>query len=133
MKIPAVVKSVILGILLGLMAAPVQAEDKELEKRQNNAIEKFMISARESEGDFSTISLRNWKSDIGVPFLTLDTLLRKMLSLFEEHYKNLDIVSFQIIYYTKPGPSSNSEPDFLIIHHRTKPKKTYRFETNKDE
>ncbi len=125
-------KKTIIGIFCLICEIAVQAEDKELEKRQNLAIEKFMISTRESEGDFSTISLKNWKSDIGVPFLSLDTVLRKILALFEDHYKNLEVVNFQVIYYTKPGPSSNSEPDFLIIHHRTKPKKTYRFETNKD-
>ncbi len=114
-------------------ANTILAEDRELEKRQDAAIEKFMISARESEGDFSTISLRNWKNDVGIPFLTLDKLIRKMLFQFEFHYRNLEIVSFQIVYGTKPGINTGFEPDFIIIHHRTKPKKTYRFETNKEE
>ena len=126
-------KNVWLVLVIGILCLQTQAEDKELEKRQNIAIEKFMISARESEGDFSTISLKNWKSDIGVPFLTLDTVLRKMLTLFEDHYKNLEVISFQVIYTQKVGVNAGIEPDFIIIHHHTKPKKTYRFETNKGE
>ncbi len=124
-------KFVVLAVIFSVLN--LQAEDRELEKRQNDAIEKFMIHNRQSDGNYSTISLKNWKNEIGIPFLTFEEALRKLLNLFEEHYKNLNVLNVTVIYTNKTGPGGGIEPDFILIQHETKPKKVYRFETRKEE
>lgn len=124
----------LVGILSVMMISQFlsQAEDKELEKRQAKAIEQFVISTRKNDGDFTTISLKNWKNEIGVPFLSFEEMIRKVLNTFREHYKNLELKSYSIIYTNKAGPSGGLEPDFLLIYHETKAKKVYRFGTKEE-
>jgi hypothetical protein len=60
-------------------------------------------------------------------------MVRKVLNAFEEHYKNLQVVSYSIVYINKSGPSGGLEYDFLLIHHELKPKKVYKFGTKEAE
>ena len=114
-------------VLVIISVINIRAEDVQLEKRQNKAIENFVISSRKSDGDYSTISLKNWRNELGIPFLSTEDMIRRVLSTFEAHYKNLNITYYQVVYANKPGPSGGIDCDFLIIRHETVPEKTYRF------
>jgi hypothetical protein len=126
------IMKIVLGVLTIIVTVQIKAEDKELEKRQAKAIEQFVVSSRKSDGNYSSFSLKNWKVEIGINFLTTEDMVRRVLNAFEEHYKNLDIKSYLVTYTNKVGPGGGIELDFLIIHHETKAKKVYKFGT-KDE
>lgn len=108
-----------------------RAEDPTLEKRKNEAVLKFVIANRESDGNYTTISLRDWQRKVGIPQISNEELIRKVLATFDGYYKNLEIVDHLVIYNNKSGPSGGIEYDFLIIQHETKPTKTYRFATRR--
>lgn len=122
----------LLGRLVWILVLPaltltIEAGDTLPEKKRTEAIENFVVSNRKSDGNFSTISLKNWQNELGIPFFSTEDLIRGVLNTFEEHYKNLKIVYYLIIYANKPGPTGGIVCDFLVIHHETLPEKTYRF------
>jgi len=102
-------------------------ENKLLDKKSAESFEKFVTSSRKTDGDYSTISLANWRRDLNTPPISTEDMIRKVLNTFEIHYKNLKIVDYQIVYDEKPGKGLVC--DFLIIHHETKPARTYKFAT----
>ncbi len=126
-------KKILAYCLFALLIPLTQAEESDLDKKHREIVEKYMIHNRSSDGDFSTISLRNWKAETNIPFLTSEDMIRKVLAAFANHYKNLNILSFSIIYSNKGGVNAGIELDFILIHHETKPTKTYRFGTNKEK
>ncbi len=125
-------KKLVLCLAIIVFGVNLNAEDKELEKRQMKAIEQFVISGRKSDGNFTTISLKNWKSEIGIPMLSTEDMVRKVLYIFLDHYTNLEIKNFTLVYTNKTGPSGGVELDFILIHHETKPKKIYKFGTKEE-
>lgn len=129
MKKISIVSWSVMLILSSALATVVRAEDKQLEKRRALALENFVKSSRKSDGDYSTISLKNCRDELGIPFLTNEDMVRKVLDTFDTYYKNLEVVDYLIVYANKPGPSAGIECDFLIIHHQTKPEKVHRFAT----
>jgi len=116
-----------LGLFSLAMTFQALAENNLLEKIKNEALEKFVVSSRKSDGDYSTISIRNWRNEPGIPLMSTEDMIRKVLSIFEEHYKNLKITNYLVVYSSKPG--GGIESDFLLIHHELKPQKVYKFGT----
>lgn len=102
-------------------------EDKQLEKRRKAAVEGLVKSNRKSDGDYSTISLKNCRDEIGPPFLSNEDIIRRVLDTFDTYYKNLEVIDYLIVYTNKPGPNGGIECDFLIIHHKTIPERNNRF------
>jgi hypothetical protein len=126
---------VVMGFFVTLLVSPqlVRGEDQALKKRKLEAVEKFMVANRESDGDYTTVSLRDWQRKVGIPQISGEELIRKVLAVFDEYYKNLEILDYLVVYTNKPGPSGGIEYDFLIIRHETKPIKTYRFAKRKTD
>jgi hypothetical protein len=126
---------VVMGFVVTLLVSPQLAhgEDQALKKRKLEAVEKFMVANRESDGDYTTVSLRDWQRKVGIPQISGEELIRKVLAVFDEYYKNLEILDYLVVYTNKPGPSGGIEYDFLIIRHETKPIKTYRFAKRKTD
>lgn len=113
-------------VLLGL-TKPAQAENDLQEKRLKENLEKFITGSRKSDGNFSTISLRSWRNELAMPPLSTEDMIRKVLDAFENHYKNLKVQSYSVVYTSRPN--GGIECDFLIIRHQTEAAKTYRFAT----
>lgn len=122
-------KFILLAMIFSTLA--IYAEDRELEKRQNESIEKFIVANRKSDGNFTTIPLKNWQNKIGIPFLSAEDLIRKILNNFELHYKSYKILNYQVVACNKLGLNGGTELDFIIIQHESRTKRTYRLE-NKD-
>lgn len=124
---------VVFALVLFVIPQMAIGEDSALKKRKLEAVEKFMVSNRESDGDYTTVSLRDWQKKVGIPQISGEELIRKVLAVFDEYYKNLEILDYLVVYTNKPGPSGGIEYDFLIIRHETKPIKTYRFAKKKTD
>jgi len=102
-------------------------QNKLFDKKTAESFERFVASSRKSDGDYSTISLANWRRDLDVPPMSGEDMVRKILYTFEMHYKNLKIIDYLIVYDDKPG--KGLVYDYIIIHHETKPTRTYQFAT----
>lgn len=123
----------LVSLLVLAVASSSNAENNLLEKKKAEAFEKFVASSRKSDGDYSTISLKNWRRDLDEPVSSAEDMIRKVLNTFELHYKNLKVLDYLVTYSSKP--TGGIDYDFLIIHHELKPQKVYRFgtkETAKD-
>jgi hypothetical protein len=122
----------IIGLLLFCIvcSSSIAAENQTQEKKLTEVVEKFVVRNRKSDGDYTTISLRGWRSEMSMPALSNEDMIRKVLATFEDHYKNLRIVDYTLVYLGKTN--GGLDYDFIIIHHQTEPVKTYRFATKNE-
>lgn len=121
-------KSLGLLVIVFLMVANIGwGQNKLLDKKTAESFERYVASSRKSDGDYSTISLANWRRDLDAPPMSGEDMVRKILCTFEAHYKNLKIIDYLIVYDDKPG--KGLVYDFIIIRHETKPARTYQFAT----
>jgi hypothetical protein len=115
----------VITLLFFLFPSSLFATDKALEKRRSVAIKKFVAASRKSTGNYSTISLRNWRREIGLPTMSTEEMIRRVLDTFESQYRNLKVIDYRVVYIERPGPTKGIECDFLLIHHEIRRKRVY--------
>lgn len=118
-------KYVLLCLCVLMVNTNTYAENNLQEKRLKEAMEKFVDSTRKSERDYTTISLQGWRNQLGMPPLTTEDMVRKVLTTFDRLYSHLQILDWQMVYCGKPG--GGIECDFLVIRHETRKKAVDRF------
>ena len=112
------------SIVILMIALTVTASDSLVEKKQNEAIDKLIEEVSKTDGNYSSISLKNWQKDSFMSFLSSEDMIRKVLNAFETAHRKLKVLDYLIVYSNKPN--GGQEYDFLLIHHEPKPETYYR-------
>jgi hypothetical protein len=110
-------------VVINIFIAPnLSAKNDEVEKKLDNAdllksLEQFVLLSSETDGNFTTLSFRNWKTEIGrtLPWGP-DELLRKMSDAFDRKNPKLQIIFITPLYTSKS--SGGLECYAIFIYHQ---------------
>lgn len=115
-------RAILLSVCVFTFALPLFAkdDDRETAKERDEALlknlETFVVNSAETDRNYTTLSIRNWKSSTGRSVAwSAEEIIRKMLDAFERKHPQLEVYSITTFYSSKSG--GGIECTGILIQH----------------